>query len=473
MPLANAYNSRNPRPNAVRSAESRPTLLRPRRRLSYNSGTFPVTSYKQQPCLRSPSPPLVLAGTPQVRPPPSRKGSTCTVSDTGSPRPSRKASSQHALQMTPGRGGAFNMEDVELSQMSTFSVRSEVSIDSRFSQLSRKSSSKHILSSQELEAQEIELRKQELRDLMRRNKTSCRKALWGGTSCATAGRLQCSTKVTVPKEFSFSAPPTPRGRRDLSPSSSESASRERRIWTADGSTNTLATSRSSRSFTALSSASTPGYGGGASTPGMVRLAFSKSKPPIVQPTIPSGPQLSTSQRAGRRRPASCPPEDSLEAKSSMSTTRPPTPERPPKAAPFRHTNAPPKTPAEERAQRARAVAAEKRMEENKRTKESHNIFKKRLGSTDAGIDVSVGSATAGARNRRPVGVGGVSMSAREGRVAGSSYTSGSPSARRTGGLPYARGGGGSPSTRGGGGPRSAKVVAAVGVGATLVSARAG
>ena len=89
------------------------------------------------------------------------------------------------------------------------SVYSEVSGHSRLTQLSKKSFSKRILSSKELEELEVMEKRRQLSAMLRRNQMNCRKAL-NGTDLSSAGRKQSATKLTEPKEFHFSCPPTPR-----------------------------------------------------------------------------------------------------------------------------------------------------------------------------------------------------------------------------------------------------------------------
>lgn len=89
-----------------------------------------------------------------------------------------------------------------------FSLHSETSGHSRLTQLSRKSFSKRILSSKELEELEVMEKKRQLSAMMRRNQMNCRKALLQ-SDLSSAGRKQSTTKLTEPREFHFSCPPTP------------------------------------------------------------------------------------------------------------------------------------------------------------------------------------------------------------------------------------------------------------------------
>jgi hypothetical protein len=86
------------------------------------------------------------------------------------------------------------------------SVKSGLSVESRLSQLSRRTYSKKTLSTQELQQQEVEKARRKQKEQMRRNEASCRKALSGtmGMTAAMAGRAECSLKCTIPKEFNLS-----------------------------------------------------------------------------------------------------------------------------------------------------------------------------------------------------------------------------------------------------------------------------
>eukprot|EP00435_Cladocopium_sp_Y103_P067302 s350_g29.t2 len=81
-----------------------------------------------------------------------------------------------------------------------FSVYSEASGHSRLTQLSRKSFSKRILSSKEIEEMEVMEKRRELTAMMHRNQLNCRKALHG-TDLSSAGRKQSNAKLTEPKEL--------------------------------------------------------------------------------------------------------------------------------------------------------------------------------------------------------------------------------------------------------------------------------
>lgn len=155
-----------------------------------------------------------------------------------------------------------------------FSVYSEASGHSRLTQLSRKSFSKRILSSKEIEEMEVMEKRRELTALMRRNQLNCRKALHG-TDLSSAGRKQSNAKLTEPKEFHFSCPPTPRSPSPMSERLDDE----------------VGTSK-------------------ADFPRLLRSASTASletwKPQL---TVPRGPQLQVVRRLSAPRPTSLPPDE--------------------------------------------------------------------------------------------------------------------------------------------------------------------
>jgi hypothetical protein len=109
----------------------------------------------------------------------------------------------------------------EMSKLQSVCGYSQMGADSRLSQrlqdLSRKNHTKRTLSTQELEQQKVEQMRKDLHAQRRKNERTLRKALTtdiGGV--LAAGRIAQPSKITVPKEFSLSAPPTPKGRRGSS-----------------------------------------------------------------------------------------------------------------------------------------------------------------------------------------------------------------------------------------------------------------
>jgi len=180
-----------------------------------------------------------------------------------------------ATGRSPSSRSEKRLEDDDLSASvcsANFSVFSEASVVSRLTQLSRKSFSKRILSSKELEDLEVMQKRQELNAMMRRNQMNCRKALHA-TDLNSAGRKQSTSKLTEPKEFHFSCPPTPRA---------GSPVRE-----LEGPIQAPAFPRLLRSTSSQSL---------------------ETKPRSLTLTVPQGPQLRVVRRLSLR-PNSCPPED--------------------------------------------------------------------------------------------------------------------------------------------------------------------
>jgi len=165
-----------------------------------------------------------------------------------------------------------------------FSVYSEASNVSRLTQLSRKSLAKRCLSSKELEELEVMEKRREVSAMLRRNQVNCRKALHA-TDLSNAGRVQSHAKLTQPKEFRLSCPPTPRSPGSPLPSCAELDTSEVDSIQGDYFSRSLRTSRSCQS-----------------------LESSKGWRP--QLTVPKGPELRTVRRVSLgRRPSSCPPTD--------------------------------------------------------------------------------------------------------------------------------------------------------------------
>lgn len=154
-----------------------------------------------------------------------------------------------------------------------FSIYSEASGHSRLTQLSRKSFSKRILSSKEIEEMQVMEKRRELTAMMRRNQLNCRKALHG-TDLSGAGRKQSNAKLTEPKEFHFSCPPTPRSPSPMSERLDDEVGTE------------------------------------ADFPRLLRSASTCSletwKPQL---TVPRGPQLQVVRRLSAPRPTSLPPDE--------------------------------------------------------------------------------------------------------------------------------------------------------------------
>jgi len=159
-----------------------------------------------------------------------------------------------------------------------FSVYSEISVHSRLTQLSRKSFSKRILSSKEIEEMEVMEKRRELNALMRRNQLSCRKAISAGSDLNSAGRKQSTMKLTEPKEFHFSCPPTPRSPSPVS---------ERLVDVDD--------------FVGQPKAEFPRFLRSSSS-----CSLETWKPQL---TVPRGPQLQVTRRLSAPRPTSLPPDE--------------------------------------------------------------------------------------------------------------------------------------------------------------------
>jgi len=200
------------------------------------------------------------------------------------------ASTAYSLPMTPERQDA-ELDLVGERSVASASVFSEMSQESRLSRLSRRSVVKKHLSSKEMEQLAIEEKRRQVRELIRRNQTSCRKALVAA-DVASAGRSNNVTrKVTVPREFNLSAPTTPRLREHSADSSHCNAS-DHGGAASDGEDRVGVRHRSRGSVTGTAS--------GSST--------ARSWRP--QLTVPKAPALHTLRRVSstesRRRSLSCP-----------------------------------------------------------------------------------------------------------------------------------------------------------------------
>lgn len=124
--------------------------------------------------------------------------------------PGRSAFGRSCI-VTPRRGSCNDScgsisSNMDLSVAGS-SVRSRMSrsCDSRLSQLSQRSCSKQILSTDEIEQLRIVAKRHELKELMKQNEKRGRKAI----NCPTPTCTRRSTSLTVPREFNLSCPATP------------------------------------------------------------------------------------------------------------------------------------------------------------------------------------------------------------------------------------------------------------------------
>jgi len=307
--------------------------------------------------------------------------------------PARTTPARTTPARTPDAKSVLNDDDYLNTSVYSVSASmySESSNMSRLTQLSRKSISKRHLSTKELEELEVEEKRRQVNEQMRRNQVNCRKALHAA-DLNSAGRVQSTTKLTAPKEFNLSCPPTPRSPPGT-PAPSCAASE-------CGSTKGENFSRSLRSASSQS----------------LQQPVERWKPQL---TVPRGPDLRTVRRlsSGRRRVSSCPPDeaDSLSvstlsvssigtARKAMSrpVSRASTPERrreevkvPTSSAAKAAAKAPAATPRskaatsssgqkaggasstrEEKAQRAREMAQKRKEEEAKANKAKMFVFKR-------------------------------------------------------------------------------------------------
>eukprot|EP00933_Yihiella_yeosuensis_P047107 TRINITY_DN4279_c1_g1_i1.p1 TRINITY_DN4279_c1_g1~~TRINITY_DN4279_c1_g1_i1.p1 ORF type:complete len:523 (-),score=100.00 TRINITY_DN4279_c1_g1_i1:217-1785(-) len=313
---------------------------------------------------------------------------------------SAQKSVTRSLPMTPERRCREDHDEMMTNaSVCAESMCSEVSGISRLTQLSRKTPSKKHLSSKEMEELEVEEKRHQVRKMIERNSVNCRKALLA-TDVLTAGRVQSNVKLTAPKEFHLSCPPTPR-----SPAQSECG--EMPGWSSSASICSQygQTLRPSTSCQSLAS----------------ERSLQRSPSPLKkwkpQLTVPRGPQLNTVKRAstGLRRVMSCPPEEvgslapcferptraatpekrrevyqeaartqreAVRAKAVLSprdtvssrTTATPARRRP--ESEVQKTETPASVSRQERAQRARELAQKRKDDEQKEKKEKMFVFKR-------------------------------------------------------------------------------------------------
>lgn len=126
----------------------------------------------------------------------------------------RKTPRSSKLQMTPEHrrpSSVYSDGEGDSRSLASLSVYSDVGQQSRLTQLSRKTVTRQHLSTKEREEIEVEEKRRALREMIKRNGVNCRKAL-NATDLGSAGRTDRSMKVTVPKEFNLSrgVPRTPR-----------------------------------------------------------------------------------------------------------------------------------------------------------------------------------------------------------------------------------------------------------------------
>merc|ERR1719291_68208 len=212
----------------------------------------------------------------------------------------RKTPRSSKLQATPERrpSAAYSDGEGDSRSLASLSVYSDVGQQSRLTQLSRKTFTRQQLSTKELEEIQVEEKRRALREMIKRNGVNCRKAL-NATDLGSAGRTDRSMKVTVPKEFNLSrgVPRTPRSARsECAASDSESDAGE-----------------------------PPRRQGAGGAPKHSASASSQRWQP--QLTVPKGPQLCTDRRVslGLRRTMSCPADE--ESVASDKAGRPCTPEK--------------------------------------------------------------------------------------------------------------------------------------------------
>lgn len=210
--------------------------------------------------------------------------------------PPRNRPTARAL-MTPERHSEVYDDTASLLSMSVYSevsVESRTSDTSRISLLSKKSSTKKVLSSEELERQQVEQKKRELQKMMKQNKANSRKVCKPDAALGV-GRHRRSTGATMPQEFSLtrSCPTTPRspGCRSCYTDCDEA---DISMHSTDSQWN-----QSLRSDRSSVSGSNP-------------ARKTRGWRPTL--TVPQGPNLATSRRPsveGRRLSRSCPPDESF------------------------------------------------------------------------------------------------------------------------------------------------------------------
>lgn len=270
-------------------ATPRTSFESPRRDLKCDAIDSNSRSRKKAPqSARSPPPVQLMPCQRQTTPKAKTRGTTPTT--TASERRT------HQLQMTPeSRRGGSDIDDGDARSVASLSVYSDVCHQSRLTQLSRKTVSRKHLSTKEMEEMQLEEKRRALRDMIRRNEVNCRKAL-NATDIGSAGRTERSMKVTVPKEFNLSRSGlrTPRSARD------EYAASDCESECSELSCRSTTSSRVTKPRTA--------------TP---------TKRWQPQLTVPKGPALSTDRRVslGMRRTMSCPPEDDTGSSGSSNVFR--------------------------------------------------------------------------------------------------------------------------------------------------------
>lgn len=223
---------------------------------------------------------------------------------------------------------------------------------------------------------DMERKKQQIRDMMRRNERTMQQALTNPTSVHLAGRAVDKKPLTQMKEFSLSAPPTPRGSR--ASSSNSTAPKDSAVKPRESSPNRSALSReASRSAfsreasrSALSREASPGRG--ARSESCRRL------------TTPQAPDFSTAARAGRR--------SSMSGGATPAWTKP----APASVSPRRLTPERSRQPAQPGAPDEHS---KKVIDESARRCRKHldNVRAPAAGSTAAGIGLQAGQNLARAR----------------------------------------------------------------------------
>jgi len=180
-------------------------VLSPRRSANTPSCSLAENDENTDPNFRSGAQHVIKAAAKGLKSPTSQQRSSRSLT----PSP---AITPHvmSLPMTPERDGHEPSSALDTS------------CESRWTQLSRRSSLRRHPSSKELEEMEVEQKRREVHELIRRNRVSCHRALNAVDSCSAGRAASRPMKMTVPKEFSLSAPPTPRSPpASASPSESE------------------------------------------------------------------------------------------------------------------------------------------------------------------------------------------------------------------------------------------------------------
>lgn len=303
------------------AAQSVPTLQKgkqsPRKPLAL--------SYVQQPCMRP--------STPQK----DRKFT--------SPPKSRNVTSARA---------PCDMDEENYDNVSVHSLRSGVSqssvCSSRISQLSKKTSTKQVLSTAEREQMDIESKRLELASQMRRNDRTKKKALSNLLRVESAGRVSCARNLTEPREFSLSRTEKSTGSsREVSLEPSEKLKRRNSFGPAysrgTSSEKRLVTPRGPELSTSSRASRRPSVGGGSVGCSVEVDAFTEPFSAAVAPVLvrKATPERTRQSTPDRTRPST--PE-------RRQLTRQPTPDRKPRAA----------ATAEEKDAAAAGAKAHQRME---------------------------------------------------------------------------------------------------------------